>query len=174
MGSRTLFQMFQETVQKHASRRAVGFKVSKTAEYTYWTYAELNDRVLRFRRGLDALGLAKGDRIALLAENRVEWAIADLAAQGLGMINVAPYSSLPAAQVAYIVRDSGARILVLSDAKQRAKLREIQPQCPRLEFVVSMDGEQEKLAAENILGFEEIYTRGERSGRDNAELDRIA
>ncbi len=174
MGSRTLYHMFQETVRKHAARQAVGFKISKTAEYTYWTYAELNDRVRRFRRGLDALGLQKGERIAILAENRVEWAIADLAAQALGMVNVAPYSSLPAVQVAYIIRDSGARILVLSDAKQRAKLGEIRAQCPDLAFVVAMDGEREKLAADDAIPFEDIYARGESSGREDADLDRIA
>jgi long-chain acyl-CoA synthetase len=173
VSSRTLYQMFQETVRQHGARRAVGFRATKGADTTYWTYRELDERVRRFRRGLDALGLRKGDRIALLSENRVEWAVTDLAAQSLGLINVAPYSSLPAQQIAYIVRDSGARALVLSDSKQFKKLAEFRSEMPDLEVVIAMEGEAEKLSAENVLSFDAVYTRGEVGGRDESALEAL-
>src|SRR5262249_24390743 len=116
----------------------------------------------------------KGDRIALLSENRPEWAISDLAAQALGLVNVSLYPSLPAEQIAYIVRDSGARALVLSDAKQRAKLAEIKAEAPDLQFVIAMDGEPEKLETEGILPFAEVAKRGEQSGKSEAELDALS
>ncbi|MCW3100841.1 MAG: hypothetical protein JWL77_6459, partial [Chthonomonadaceae bacterium] len=174
MSRRTLYQMFEETARQHGGEAAVGFRVGKAAELTHWTYNELAQKVKQFRRGLDAMGLRKGDRLAILAENRVEWAIADLAAQALGLINVAPYSSLPAAQVAFIVKDSGAKMLVLSDAKQIKKLKEFRADCPELQFVVAMEGEAEALAADNILPFAAVTERGEAEGRDEATLDQIA
>ena len=120
------------------------------------------------------MGLRKGDRIAILAENRVEWAVVDLAAQALGLVNVAPYASLPTAQVAFIVRDSGAKMLVLSDAKQLKKLREFRTECTELQFAVAMDGAAEALKADDVLAFAEVTERGESAGRDEATLDRIA
>lgn len=174
MSRRTLYQMFEETARQHGGEAAVGFRIGKAADLTRWTYNDLAVKVKQFRRGLDAMGLRKGDRIAILAENRVEWAITDLAAQALGLINVAPYSSLPAAQVAFIVKDSGAKMLVLSDAKQRKKLQEFRAQCPDLQYVVAMDGDLSALAAENVLAFAAVTERGEAAGRDEATLDRIA
>lgn len=173
MSRRTLYQMFEETVRQHGAQKAVGFRVGK-ADPTYWTYAELAQKVKQFRRGLDAMGLRKGDRIAILSENRPEWAIADLAAQALGLINVAPYASLPAAQVAFIVKDSGAKMLVLSDAKQLKKLKEFRAECPDLQFVVAMDGDPAALEADDVLPFAEVTQRGEADGRDEATLDGIA
>ncbi len=173
MSRRTLYQMFEETVTQYGAEPAVGFRVGKAAELTTWSYRELAEKVKKFRRGLDAFGLRNGDRIAILAENRPEWAIADLAAQSLGLINVAPYASLPTAQVAFIVRDSGARMLIVSDAKQLKKVREFRAECTALEFVVAMDGEAETLAAENVLPFAEVEKRGETEGRDEASLDKL-
>ena len=174
MQTRTLYQMFQETVRQHGSRPAAGFKAGKAKEYTYWTYAELDQKVRALRRGLNALDLVKGDRIALLSENRVEWAVTDLAAQSLGLINVAPYASLPAEQVAYIVRDSGARAIVVSDAKQRAKVASFHADAPALEYVIAMDGEPETLEEEGVLPFEAVVARGEATGKDEAALDALS
>src|SRR5579884_2132023 len=174
MQERTLYQMFQETVRRYADRPAVGFRTGKATQITTWTYTELAERVRAFRRGLDALGLVKGDRIALLMENRPEWAIADLAAQSLGLVTVAPYASLPAEQVAYIVRDCGARALVVSDAKQRAKVNTFRKETPALEFVIALDGEPENLEREGILPFDTVSARGEAAGRDEAALDALS
>jgi long-chain acyl-CoA synthetase len=175
MAGRNLYQMFLETVARHGARNAVGFRANKNAEVTYWTYNEFADRVRQFRRGLDALGLRKGDRVALIShENRVEWAIMDLAAQALGIITVPIYGTLPAPQVAYYLRDSGARAILVSDAKQRAKVASLRADAPALEFVISMDGDAAALSVECVLPFDEIYRRGEMAGRDAAILDAIA
>lgn len=175
MAERTLYQMFLETVQAHGEKKAVGFRAGKAAEYVYWTYRELNDKVRAFARGLDALGLRKGDRIALIShENRVEWAITDLAAQSLGLVTVPIYGTLPASQVAYYIKDSGARAILVSDSKQRAKVKEFRVGTPDLEFVISMDGKPEELEADCVLPFETIYKRGETGGRDEKALSGIA
>jgi long-chain acyl-CoA synthetase len=171
---RTLYAMFRETVRLHGDRPAVRFKRRKETGYTVYTYSELDGRIQSFRRGLDALGLRKGDRIALIShDNRVEWAIADLASQSLGLITVPIYGTLPAAQVAYYVRDSGARAIVVSDSKQRAKIDAFRAETPSLETVISMDGEQSQLDAEGAVAFDTISIRGE-TGSTFAELDAVA
>jgi long-chain acyl-CoA synthetase len=75
---------------------------------------------------LEARGLRKGDRAALFAENCPEWFVADLACQLLGVISVPIYSTLPVAQVAAILRDSGARWVFFSDAAKHKLLLDTQ------------------------------------------------
>jgi len=166
--------MFRETVRGHADRPAVRFKRRKEPDFVSYTYREFDERIQAFRRGLDALGLQKGDRVALTShENRVEWAITDLAAQSLGLVTVPIYGTLPAAQVAYYINDSNARAFVVSDSKQRAKVAEFRDQAPDLEFLISMDGTPDQLEPEGWMAFKTVEQRGE-SGRSIAELDEVA
>ena len=84
-------------------------------------WEDLAEDVRRLAAWLVGAGVAKGDRVALLSENRPEWAITDLAVQLVGGVTVALYPTVPADQVTYIVRDSGARVLVASTGLQRRK-----------------------------------------------------
>ena len=72
---------------------------------------------------LAALGLSKGDRVAILSYNRLEWAVVDYACQLQGLVDVPIYSTLPADQCVYILRDSGARAAFVEDEEQAAKVR---------------------------------------------------
>src|SRR2546423_9453414 len=158
MDDRTITQMLRQTVEKHGTRTALSYKSDHKDDSTYIdvTYAELWQRARAFRRGLAALGVKKGERIVLLSENRVEWAIADLATQCMGVVTVAIYSTLPTAQVQFLVADSAARVLVVSNEKQLAKALELRPSVRTLEHVVSMDATD----AEGVLQFSEVIERG--------------
>jgi long-chain acyl-CoA synthetase len=103
--------------------------------------AEVTRRVAGLARGLAALGVGKGDRVAVLCGNRPEWHVLDLALHHLGALDVPIYTTLLAPQVAAIVRDSGARAIVVENADQLAKVREIRAACPELAEVVLVDGE---------------------------------
>ncbi len=89
-------------------------------------------------RALSQWGLGKGDRLAILSENRLEWAVADFASLMLGLVVVPIYSTLTAKQTAYILRDSGARVVVVSTEKQLEKVLSIKDQTA-VERVVLMD-----------------------------------
>ena len=174
MTQRTLYTMFLETVELHGDRPAVRFKLDAKGDYLSYAYREYRERIERFARGLDALGLKKGDRIAVSShENRVEWAMTDLAAQFLGLITVPIYGTLPAAQFGYYLKDSGAKAIVISDKKLLAKVREFRGEAIELQFVVQMDGELTPLEGERLYGFEEVCLCGEKEGRDLSELQRI-
>ena len=153
MADLTIYQVLRESCRNFGSRNALGFKKDK--EYGYITYSELWERVSRFRAALYSLGLRKGDRLAILSENRPEWAIADLAAQCMGVITVPIYSTLPMQQVRYIVSDSAARVLVVSDKKQLAKAQEIKGEIRTLEHIISMDA----VDAVSVLSFSELDSR---------------
>src|SRR5438270_823666 len=87
---------------------------------------------------LDAWGLKPGDRAAVLSENRPEWAIADFACLGAGIVDVPIYPTLTAEQAAYILRDSGARVAFVSTAEQLRKVEAVQHETA-IEKIVVMD-----------------------------------
>jgi len=89
-------------------------------------------------RWLRQSGLRKGDRLAILSENRPEWAVADFASFLLGAVVVPIYTTLTAQQTAYILRDSGAKVVAVSTEKQLAKVLSIRNQTA-VETVVVMD-----------------------------------
>jgi long-chain acyl-CoA synthetase len=106
-----------------------------------WTL--LNSRhfyrdVVGTARALSQWNLNKGDRLAILSENRPEWAITDFATLLLGGVVVPIYSTLTAQQTAYILGDSGARIVVVSTDKQLEKVLSIKDQTA-VEKIVVMD-----------------------------------
>lgn len=168
MEERTIYQALKETVARQGGRPALGRKVGK--EYVYLSYSELWERVRAFRRGLAALGVTKGDRVAILAENRIEWAVTDLAAQCMGAVTVPIYSTLPAGQVRHLVADSAARVLVVSDKKQLAKAQEFHGDVRTLDHVVVMDD----LPNEDALTFEQVVERGKSPEITDESLDKIA
>src|SRR5579864_5795836 len=89
-------------------------------------------------RALSHWGLVKGERLAILSENRLEWAVADFASLLLGIVVVPIYSTLTAQQTAYILCDSGARVVVVSTEKQVKKVQSIKDQTA-VEKVIVMD-----------------------------------
>jgi long-chain acyl-CoA synthetase len=115
----TLSKAFWRSVEQHGEKPALLVKREK--QYRPITYTELGRRVYAFARALHELGVRKGDRVAILAENCPEWAITDWATLCLGAITVPIYPTLTAPQVGEILSDSEPKVLVVSDKKQRRK-----------------------------------------------------
>jgi len=116
-------------------------RVMLVREASRWapiTSHELYRNVAGMARALQKCGLNKGDRLAILSENRPEWAIADFASLLLGVVVVPIYSTLTAQQTAYILCDSGARVVVVSSEKQLEKVLSIKDQTA-VEKIVVMD-----------------------------------
>ena len=87
MDKATINQMVQNTIQQHGSKPALSYKVNK--QYQDISYTTLGERINHFCLGLTELGMQKGDRVALLSENRPEWAITDLATLAGGGVHCA-------------------------------------------------------------------------------------
>lgn len=99
---------------------------------------ELYRNVAGVARALASWGVAQGDRVAILSENRPEWTIADFACHLLGLVSVPIYSTLTAEQCAFILQDAGVRAVFLSSEQQLRKLQGVLSQTP-VEKVVVMD-----------------------------------
>lgn len=89
--------------------------------------------------GLNSLGVQPGDRVAILSENRPEWAMADYAILCAGAWSVPIYPTLPAGQIAPLLNDSGAKAIFVSSPEQLAKIRTIKGQCRSLEYVIAVE-----------------------------------
>ena len=102
--------------------------------------ADAYGRVRALATALAGWGVGKGDRVAMLSENRWEWPVTDFAVLALGAVDVPLYLTLTAEQVGYMLRDSGAKVAVVSNREQYDKLLAA-GDLPALEQVVVMDGE---------------------------------
>jgi long-chain acyl-CoA synthetase len=130
----TLNQLFFNAVQTYDKPDALQVKVGRA--YQPISHRQLAERVRRAAVGLQALGIKRGDRVAILSENRPEWAIADYACLTAGLTDVAIYPNLPPDQVSYIMRDSGASAIFVSTAAQADKIRQIRHECPGIRCVI--------------------------------------
>ncbi|MGO9126592.1 MAG: AMP-dependent synthetase/ligase [Terriglobales bacterium] len=101
---------------------------------------EFYQQVVGVAQALREWGIAKGDRVAILSENRPEWTIADFACLLIGAVTVPVYATLTGEQTAYILRDSGARAIFVSSARQLTKVRAIREQTS-LERIAIMDAD---------------------------------
>ena len=97
-------------------------------------------RVRRIAAGLYSLGVRRGDRVALLSESRPEWTLMDAGCLFAGAIDVPIYPTLTPPQVRYILKDSGSRVLVVSNHKKFLQVEEVLKECPAVEQVVFFDG----------------------------------
>jgi long-chain acyl-CoA synthetase len=113
---------------------------------------ELLSRVHALANVFSSWGIVKGDRIALLAENRWEWAVVDFATLVLGAVDVPIYPTLTADQIALLLIDSGARVAVVSTEAQYRKLASIRSRT-QLEHIVVMDeiADNEATALSSLL-----------------------
>jgi long-chain acyl-CoA synthetase len=130
----TLNRLFFEAVEKYDKPDALQRRVGGTWQPI--SHRTLAERVRRVALGLQASGMKRGDRVAILSENRPEWAIADYGCLTGAMADVPVYPNLPPEQLAYILRDSGATAIFASTAEQAAKVQAIRSTCPALRLAI--------------------------------------
>ena len=140
----SLAEMAQRSFAKYADQPFLGSKAKgesrkSESEYVFQTFAQVGERVKNLACGLLEMELARGDRALILAENRPEWALSDLALQMIGAVTVPSFSTLPSSQVRGIVEDSGAIFAFVSTASQLEKIVEFAPHTPHLRAVILMD-----------------------------------
>src|SRR5437879_6597372 len=119
--------------------RAVMMAQDAGASWSPISSTELYGRVRALTDILRGWGLVKGDRVALLSENRWEWPVVDFAVMAMGGVDVPLYPTLTPEQIGYMLRDSGAKAVVVSSREQYEKLMHA-GELPELEYVVVMDG----------------------------------
>lgn len=172
----TIPQLFNRLLDHYRGqqRPVLSYKDKRTQTWVDITWEALEQQVHAMAGYLYKQGVRPGDRVAILSENRPEWAITDLATQILGGVNVALYTSLPASQVGYIIQDAGARILVVSSAVQLRKAEAIFDNCPELQEIITLS-EMRKDHPPYVRAWNEVLAEGAPYWTDHAaELSKLA
>src|SRR5687768_14474642 len=132
-------------------------RAKRDGEWYQLSYQELSDRIHDLSLGLLELGVHPGDRVAILSENRPEWAIADYACLAACCTDVPIYPTLPAKQVEHNLSDSGSVAVFASNKTQLEKLLAIRERLPRLKHIISFDP---AVTGAGVLRLDEVYARG--------------
>ena len=133
----TLNQLFYDAAERHDRPAALQTKLG--GSYQPVSHRTLVDRVRHAGLGLRALGISSGARVAILSENRPEWAIADYACLTAGFIDVPVYNTLPPEQMLHILRDSKAVAIFVSSAEHARTIASIRSRLPTLEWMIGFD-----------------------------------
>ena len=135
----TLTDLFLNLTKKYENspKTAFAYKPSPDAEYKPVTWDTVKEDVTSVASYLLQQDVEKGDRIAILSENRYEWAVVDLAIQMVGGINVSLYTTLPPKQCEYILQDSESKIFFVSTGIQLKKAVQVFDNCPDLKSIIA-------------------------------------
>ena len=129
------------------------------------------DHVRRACMGFAALGVSRGDKVAILSENRREWLYAELAAMSAGAVGVGVYPTSPSNEVQYVIDHSGATIVVAEDQEQVDKILEVGDRLPRVRHIVVPETKGLRSYKDpRLVSWEELEARGEKHGAANPGL----
>ena len=123
-----------------ARRRGTALRYRREGRTISVSYPELGVHVTEIARGLMALGIEPGDRVAIFAATAPTWTLADYGALCARAVVVPVYHTNSAEECAYVLSHSGARIVFCGDASQAAKVARVREECPALEQIVMFDG----------------------------------
>ena len=140
MNRGTLNQLFFTTVDRHAGLQAA-FRSKVAGNWVGITHREALERVQAISLGLRELGIQPGDKVAIVSENRPEWALADYACLTARATDVPIYPTLTAKQTEYILRDSESVAVFCSTTDQVNKVLEVKGSLPGLKYVIAFDGD---------------------------------
>jgi long-chain acyl-CoA synthetase len=156
MSARTLTELLFGAVERYASH-AAAFRYKAGGVWRPVTHREVGERVQALGTGLLELGIRPGERVAILAETRLEWSLADYACLCVRAADVPIYPTLPANQAEYILRDSGAVAVVCSTAAQAAKVGAVRGALPALRHVIAFDA---GAAGDGVLSLAQVEASG--------------
>ncbi|MBN2196291.1 MAG: AMP-binding protein [Polyangiaceae bacterium] len=155
--AQNLVQLAERAVREFGDQPAFGTRTPRGFEWTsYRSWGRLVDEC---RAGLAALGVGPGDRVSVVAKNRVEWAVIAYATYGRGAALVPMYEAQRPEEWRYILNDSGAKVVFVGRSEMAVALRADLPSLPSLARVITIDAS---------AGEDESYTTLLERGRGNS------
>ena len=135
------FRTAAAMVREHAAERPdkVAFREKDFGIWQETTWAEYWDLILDAAHGLLALGVSVGDRVSIHSEDRPEWVILDMATVAIRGVTVGLYPTNPAAEVEYLLSDSGAEVHLAEDQEQADKVMEVIDSLPALRKIIHVE-----------------------------------
>ncbi|MEW6721488.1 MAG: AMP-binding protein [Thermodesulfobacteriota bacterium] len=155
---------FPRLLERNAERfgdRKVAMREKEFGIWQEFTWKEYREQVKYFSLGLTTLGLSRGDKVAIIGDNRPEWVWAEVAVQAAGAVPLGLYQDSTLKEVAYIIDHSDASIVIAEDQEQVDKILDMKEQLPKVRFVIYSDpkgmrGYQEP----HLLDFREVQNSG--------------
>ncbi|MDJ0836373.1 MAG: long-chain fatty acid--CoA ligase [Acidobacteriota bacterium] len=167
MKPQSIAHMFFEACEKYDKKDAVLVKTD--GAYRPISHKFFKQRVCHFARGLISLGVEEGAHVAILAETRFEWAVADLGIVCAGCVVVPVYPTLTADEIAWILDNADAKGVVVSSLEQVEKVLAIKDKLPDLGFVILMD---EDGPPEGVHGMTALEISGSRHDNESEMIRR--
>ncbi|CAN5867064.1 AMP-dependent synthetase/ligase [soil metagenome] len=153
----TLVAAFERIARDHKRSDTLNYK--RDGRWIPISSDEMLTRARRIAAGLYSLGVRPGDRVALLSDSRPEWTLTDSGCMFAGAIDVPIYPTLTPPQVRYILKDSGSRVLVVSNYRKFLEVKEILRECQAVEQVVFFDGAE--VDNDQEISLTELEKRGQ-------------
>lgn len=129
-------------------------------------YDELYEATKNFAQGLAALGVKRGDKVSIIAENRPEWVYSDMAILGLGGIDVPLYPISTSETIEFCVNNSESVGIIVSNKFQLNKVIKVAKNCSSLKFIIVMNNE-DKSSDQNVYSFNDVIQKGTQFSREN-------
>jgi long-chain acyl-CoA synthetase len=155
----TIPEMFDRITTKYASEGRPMLMRKVDGTYQGISFSEYRRNVELFALGLASLGLKKDDKVAIIAENRPEWIVADMAIVCLGGIDVPIYPTLTPKQIEFIFNDAGVKVAIVSNMFQLNKVQKIKSDVKTLQRIIIMT-EKGAIEDSDVLGFSKVYSFG--------------
>jgi long-chain acyl-CoA synthetase len=134
---RTVLSYFADTVSRKSGHLALRQRVDDA--WVEWTWAEMADQALRVAGAMRALGVAAGDRVVLMMQNRPEFHVADIGILLAGATPISIYNSSSAEQIAYLVGHARARLAIVEEGDLLARFAAARPELPDIEHLFSLE-----------------------------------
>ncbi|HEX3043080.1 MAG TPA: long-chain fatty acid--CoA ligase [Solirubrobacterales bacterium] len=152
--SKTIADLLPKAAAQYGPNVAVRYKEGDA--WVSKTFAEVLEIVRPLAFGLVTLGVEKGDRVSILGNTRPEWTYFDFAALSIGATVVPIYQTNSPEECRYVLENSDSKVVVVEDAEQLEKVREVRDQLPLLEHVVLMTG----AGGEDAISMEDLAAKG--------------
>jgi long-chain acyl-CoA synthetase len=162
--SKTIADLLPKAAAQYGSNVAVRYKEGDA--WVSKTFAEVLEIVRPLAFGLVTLGVEKGDRVSILGNTRPEWTYFDFAALSIGATVVPIYQTNSPEECRYVLENSDSKVVVVEDAEQLEKVRQVRDQLPQLEQIVLMTG-----SAEDAISMEDLAAKG--GGGDDATWEAL-
>ncbi len=136
------FDTFPKLLERNAERygdRKVAMREKEFGIWQAFTWKEYRDHVKDFSLGLVSLGIARGDKVAIIGDNRPEWVWAEVAAQAAGAVPLGLYQDSTLKEVSYIIDHSDSTFVVAEDQEQVDKILDMKDQLPKVRYIVYTD-----------------------------------
>lgn len=165
-------EVFFETAKKHPNKPALLYK--KEGVYFPITYKEFSKKVETFSACLSALGVGRGDKVAILSENRPEWAISDLSIMAVGAVVVPLHTTFNPKAVCSVLKHSEAKILIVSNSDLLNKVLLGQKDLKNLKkiiFLESLTAVQKEILKSKVISWKAIFSQNQNNNFEKIFLD---